>query len=113
MATTFPLSTYELDGNETTFLDGLNVERDIMDDGTPRVRVMGADVFRTINCVFPGLSETSVATFEAYIATNRATEFDMVINGNTYRGYIWSAVRTGVSDGILHKRSFDFYGKAI
>lgn len=116
MPTTFPLSTYPL-SDKTRMDDSQTVARDVLDDGTMRVRVLGSDNFRTIRCVFEHLSASQASTFEAYLNANRATEFDMVIDSEspitTYQGYIWSDPSVSVSHGRLYTFRFDFRGKVV
>ena len=116
MATTFPLSTYPL-SDKTRMDDDHVVARDRLDDGSMRIRVLGSDTFRIIRCVFEHLTEAQASTFEAYLITNRATEFDMVIDSQspitTYQGYIWSDPRISVTSGFLYTFQFDFRGKVV
>lgn len=114
MATAFDLTTYPL-SDATRFINEKNVMRDILDDGNMRIRVLGADSFRTINCVFKHMTEATSAAFEAYLITNRATEFTMTMPWSVspidvYTGYIFSDPQMVVVDGFLHVWSFTFRG---
>ena len=113
MATTFPVSTYPL-SDRSRFEDDHTIARDMMSDGTMKVRVLGSQTFRTINCVFEHLSTTTFDTFMAYLRTNRATEFDLSIAfaspQETITGYIWSDPRVTVTEGDLYTVSFDLRG---
>ena len=112
MATTFPLSTYPL-RDTTRMQDDLVTARDVLDDGNMRIRVLGTDNFQVIRCVFNPMTVASKVTFEAYLRTNVATEFDIVTDSSsptvTYRGYIWTDPTYQKADG-LYTVSFDFRG---
>ena len=113
MATAFPLSTYPL-SDKSTFVDDHSVIRDLLDDGTMRVRVVGDSTYRTIRCVFEHLSSTTLNTFQAYLITNRVTEFTLTIAFSspsmTYTGYFWSEPQVTVSNGSLYTVTVDFRG---
>jgi len=113
MATTFPLSTYQL-SDRSRFTDEQTVAQDLMSDGSMKVRVLGSSTYRTINCVFEYLDSTTFQTFMSYLRTNRVTEFDMTIAFSspqeTITGYIWSEPRVTVSEGKLYTVDFDFRG---
>lgn len=116
MATTFPFSSYTLE-DSTGISDSLNVSREILDDGTPVIRTLGASTFRALSCTFIPMTISDAQALVDYLITNRATEFDMVdadaLGSSTYRGYIWSDVRVTHESGILARVSFDFYGKRV
>lgn len=113
MATTFPLSTYTI-SDRSRFIDDHTVARDIMSDGSMKVRVLGASTYRTINCVFEYLDSTTYQTFISYLRANRTTEFDMTIAFSspqeTITGYIFTDPRTTPSNGDLYTVDFDFRG---
>ena len=115
MATEFPLSTYPL-RDSSRMQDDLVTSRDRLDDGNMRIRVLGTDTFHTIRCVFAPMGESTKVTFEAYLRTNKATEFDIVTDSSsptvTYRGYMWSDPSYSQSNG-LYTVSFDFRGKVV
>lgn len=115
MATAFDLTTYPL-SDRTQFFSDHTVVRDILDDGNMRMRVLGGDSFRLIRCVFQPMSEAASTAFEAYLITNRATEFTMTFTfgspQDVYTGYIWGEPALTITDGTLHYWSFDFRGKA-
>lgn len=112
----FDLTTYPL-SDRTRMVDDLTLARDLMDDGTMGVRVLGSDTFRTIRCQFEPMSEATSAAFSSYLITNRATELDMVFTFGspleTYRGYIWSQPTFSVVSGFWHIWQFDFRGKRV
>jgi hypothetical protein len=112
----FDLTTYPL-SDRTRMDDILTVARDVMDDGTLGVRVLGDDTWRVIGCEFEPMSESTSAAFSSYLITNRATELDMVFTFGspleTYRGYIWSAPRFTIKEGIYHIWRFDFRGQRV
>lgn len=112
MATTFPLSTYPLE-DRSTFVDEYRVSRDVLDDGSMSLAVLGDTHYRLVRCVFSPLTAATSATFETYLQTNRSTEFDLVYQGITYTGYIWSDIRTEPLEGALTRVSFDFRGEVI
>lgn len=112
MATTFPLDTYTLD-DTTTFVDSIAYRRDIMDDGSPSITALGNTRYRTMRCVFGPMYGDTSETFETYLITNLATEFDMVYKSNTYRGYIMSDPKTEPFDGDMTRVSFDFRGYLV
>jgi hypothetical protein len=116
MATAFPIATYPL-GGRTRFVDDHTIKRDVLDDGTMRVRVVGASTYRTISCSFEFISETVSAALEAYLITNRATEFDIPLEFGspltTYRGYFWSNATTSVTNGQLHTVTIQFRGAVV
>lgn len=113
MATTFPLSTYAL-SDRSRFIDDHTVARDMMSDGSMKVRVLGSSNYRTINCVFEYLDTTTFQTFMSYLRTNRVTEFDLTISfaspAETLTGYIWSDPRVTPAYGRLYTVDFDFRG---
>ncbi len=111
MATAFPVSTYTL-SDRTQFSAEHIVARDVLDDGEMRMRVLGGTTFSTIRCVFNPMSQATSDTFGAYLSTNRATEFTMLIGSTTHIGYIWSDPALSVSNG-LYTWSFDFRAKVL
>lgn len=111
MAIPFPLSTYPL-SDRTQFNAEHIVARDVLDDGEMRVRVLGGSAFSTIRCVFNPLDQSTSDTFGAYLVTNRATEYTMVINSITHQGYIWSDPAVSISNG-LYTWAFDFRAKVV
>jgi len=112
----FDLTTYPL-ATETFMADDLNVARDIMDDGTLGIRVLGSSAYRTISCVFEHMDAATSAAFAAYLVTNRATELDMLFGfrspQDTYRGYIWGNPSFTVVEGVWHVWTMEFRGKKI
>jgi hypothetical protein len=90
--------------------------RDRLDDGNPRIRVLGTDDFQIIRCLFNPMSIASKVTFEAYLRANKATEFDIITDDSsptvTYRGYIWSDPRYALSNGY-YTVGFDFRGMVV
>lgn len=116
MATTFPFVSYAL-RDSTGITDSLTVTREVLDDGTPVIRTLGASTYRTLSCVFVPMTLSDAQALVDYVVTNRATEFDMVdtdaLGSSTYRGYIWSDVRVAHEDGVIASVSFDFYGKRV
>lgn len=116
MATTFPLSTYPL-SDKTRMSDDHTVARDLLDDGTMRVRVLGGSTYRLIRCVFENLTESQASTLEDYLITNRVTEFDMVLDSEspitTYQGYLWGDPQITVAHGVLHSVRVDFRGEVV
>ena len=116
MATAFPLTTYPL-SDRTQFNAEHIVARDVLDDGEMRIRVLGASTFVIIRCVFSPMSKATSDVFEAYLITNRSTEFTMVLSDAsptvaTHQGYIWSDPTVSVSNG-LYTWSFDFRAKVV
>ena len=109
--TTYPLS------DRTQFSDELNVARDIMDDGTMGIRVLGDDTFRTLRCEFEPMSEQVSNDFAAYLVTNRATELDMVLAFGSpqerYRGYIFAPPQMNVIGGRWHVWRLTFRGRKV
>ena len=115
MATAFPFSSYTLLDSSAASDDHV-VSREVMDDGTPVVRVLGSSTFRTVSCEFIPMSISNAQALMYYLHANKATEFDMLSDGlgtSTYRGYIWSSPSISYSQGVLATVSFDFYGKRI
>ena len=110
MATEFPLSTYPLlqDGKDAE--SRLGVEREIMSDGTPKIWVLSADQWRVTPLPFAPLPETSGAALEQYLYDNSTTEFDIVIHGDTFTGYLWSDPKISKKDNNWHV-TIDFYGR--
>ena len=112
----FDLTTYPL-SDRTRMVDDLVVARDIMDDGTLGIRVLGGDTFRVIACEFEPMTEATSAAFSSYLITNRATELDMVFTLvsplETYRGYILTPPQLNVRDGVWHIWRLDFRGKRV
>jgi hypothetical protein len=114
MATAFPFSSYTL-RDSTTLTDNHVISREVMDDGTPIVRVLGSSTYRMIKCEFIPMSIADAEAMTDYLNTNRATEFEMADSGvfgaATYTGYIWSDIEVRYESGVLARVSFDFYGK--
>jgi len=115
MATAFPTSTYPL-RDTTRMQDDYVTMRDRLDDGNPRIRVLGTSIFHEIRCVFNPMSEADKVTFQAYLQTNKATEFTITTDTSsptvTYQGYIWSDPSFSKDSG-LYTVSFDFRGKVV
>lgn len=113
MATTFPVSTYPL-SDRTRILPQQNIARDMLDDGTPRVRQFSATNHCTVNCVFEYVTGDTVDALLAYLNTNKTTEFDLVIPFSspvvTVTGYLWSDPDVTVTEGKLYTVSVDIYG---
>lgn len=115
MATVFPFSSYTL-LDATSAQDDHIISREIMDDGTPVIRVLGASTFRRVMCQFNPMNISDAQALMDYLHTNKATEFDMTDDGlgtSTYRGYIWSEPQIAFEQGVLARVSFEFYGKRI
>lgn len=111
MATTFDVTSYPLDA-ATRFSHQPRVARDVLDDGSPRVRVLGDD-YAEIDLVFEPMDSSTAQAFEGYIYTNIATEFDITHRGATYRGYLWSDLQTDESLGRLTVFTIRFRGKRV
>lgn len=116
MATAFPLATYPLSDKTRTMADYV-VSRKRLDDGEPKIRVLGTSTFTLIKCVFENLTEAQSVALENYLITNLATEFTMVVSdlsgANTYQGYFWSDPEDRARDGAWHTVKIDFRGKAV
>ena len=56
MATPFPQSTYTI-SDRTQFNDDHVVSRDLLDDGSMRLRVLGDSSYQIIRCVFEHMTE--------------------------------------------------------
>ncbi len=113
MATTFDVTTYPLE-TSSRFKPSLGTKIDRMSDGSIKVREISSIKPATVSCVFTPQTESESATFLAYLETNKSTEFDIVHNGRTYRGYIdGDSLRAEVTDGILHWWAFDLQGRLV
>ena len=112
MPTAFDVTTYPLSA-DTKAPRGATIARDILDDGSPRIRVLGGE-FATVELFFNPMDSVKAQSFEAYISANYATEFDITIRGTTYRGYIWSDLSDDASKGsnaVMYQ--LDFRGKVV
>lgn len=113
MATTFPTSTYQL-SDRTRIRKQQNVARDMLDDGTPRVRQFSATNHCMVNCVWEYLDGATADALLTYLNTNKVTEFDLVIPFSspvvTVTGYLWSDADVTVSNGKLYTVTVDLYG---
>lgn len=113
MATTFDVTTYPLE-TSSRFKPELGTTLDRMSDGTVKLRQTTSIKPAKVTCVFTPQNAASSATFLAYLETNAATEFDIVHNGRTYRGYIdGKSIEPTVTDGILHWWTFDLLGRLV
>jgi hypothetical protein len=113
MATEFPFDTYPLE-DSTRIADDLNISREVMDDGTPAVRILGASVYRKINFAFIPMTQTDAQSLIDYIVTNRATEFEFSgagLGSSTYTGYIWSDAFVENFEGVMARVSIDVYAR--
>lgn len=113
MATAFDFTSYPLDG-DTGFTDEPQVLRDIMDDGTPHVRVVGGSSYRRASLVFQPTNPTETDTLLDYLNTNRATEFTFSGSGwgaKTYTGFLWSEPEADPIDGYLYRVTVDVYAR--
>lgn len=111
--TAFDFTSYPLD-SKTGFQDALNVTRDIMDDGTMHVRVLGGSGYRSGSLVFKPMSESEVDSLLGYLHDNRATEFTFSGTGwgaQTYTGYIASEPSIRTIDGPLSQVTVDVYAR--
>lgn len=112
MATAFPLSTYPL-SDRTQLNDDEPIIRDLLDDGSFRIRYLGFSSHQIARCTFRPMSKQLADTFMRYLRSNRATEFDLTLDfvspTITITGYIWSEPRKSSSDG-LDTVTFDFRG---
>lgn len=106
----FPLTTYPL-SDKTNFRDDHTIARDLLDDGEMRIRVIGTDTYDTLRLVFAPLDDVAAAALQAYLRTNRVTEFYITYQSATYTGYLWSEVRARPFDAILSTISVAFRGK--
>jgi hypothetical protein len=111
MATTFDVTSYPLEAS-TRFIHQPRVARDTLDDGSPRIRVLG-DEYAEIDLVFEPMNATTAQAFEGYIYTNIATEFDITHRGATYRGYLWSDLQTDDTLGGGTIFSIRFRGRRV
>lgn len=113
MATTFPVSTYPL-SDRTRILPQQNIARDMLDDGTPRVRQLSATNHCMVNCVFEYVSGATADALLTYLNTNKTTEFALVIPFSspvvTVTGYLWSDPDVSVSNGKLYTIQVNLYG---
>jgi hypothetical protein len=112
MATTFDLTSYPL-SSDTKVQSQPPIVRDVMDDGSPRIRVMGNE-HATIQLFFNPMDASTAQAFEDYISVNFATEFDIDVNNQTYRGYLWSQLYIVPAHGprsIAYQ--IDFYGRVV
>jgi len=105
--TVFDFNTYPITDDFTVSHSGV-VTREIMDDGTPRVRVLGGSGYRTTRLTFqPMLAATSDALL-AFIAANRATSIDF---GDYGTGYFWSDPTETAAGGLLRSVAIDIYAQ--
>lgn len=110
MATTFNLTTYPLD-DSTSFRDIDGTRLTVFDDETVALQDTGNEA-REIRCKFSPMSAADGQTLVAYLRTNKATEFDIVIEGITYRGYFYGPRDIKNFDGDFVTVSARFRGVA-
>lgn len=113
MATTFPVSTYPLiqDAGAADH-DAQIVIRDIMDDGSPRVRVMGSDTWVERPMAFIPMSADDAALLVDYLTANAGTLFSVTYMSGTWEGYLWSDPKTNMKSGKWFVTT-SFYGKKV
>lgn len=111
MATTFDLTTYALE-DRTRFSDEPTAAHDVMDDGSLRVRVLRDTEYREFKCIFTPRAGADVDTLVQYLRANVATEFDLVHEGTTYRGYFMGKADTSHTDGDFGRVTMKFRGAA-
>ena len=115
MATTFPLSTYPL-SDRTRISEDHTVLRDLLDDGTMRVRVVGSSSFAVLSLVWEYLDGSTCDALLSYIKTNRVTEFDITVAYSspvvTYTGYFWDDPQVTPSQGKLYTVTATFRGSS-
>jgi len=71
-------------------------------------------LYHSIDAVVPGLNVTRRETLMDWLETNEPTEIDLVISGETYRGYLDparpGAYRNNSQSTTLYDVSFSFKG---
>lgn len=112
MATTFDLTTYTLE-DRTRFSDEPTAAHDIMDDGSMRVRELRDSEYRLFRCTFTPRLGADADTLVQYLRGNVSTEFDLVHEGTTYRGYFMGKADTAHTDGDVGRVTMQFRGYAV
>lgn len=108
MATAFDVTTYPLD-TQTGFKMDLGTRVNRAADGTPTLRVMKPAQPASLRCIFMPQTQAASQSFWTYLVNNRATEFDIVHNGRTYRGYIdGETLEQEEKNGVWQYWAFNF-----
>ena len=110
MSVAFP-SGYNLE-RSSTFTHDNNVKVDLMDDGEPRQREMGADAFVSIACEFKYLTLTEKDTLKSFLTTNRAATITWTIDSLDYSGVFVGGHRESMT-GALYNLSFTYRAKEV
>lgn len=103
----FDFATYPL-SSDTSFTHRHHVTRDLMDDGTPHVRVMGDSGYQETMLRFQPMSIAESSALISYLSANVATEFDF---GDFGTGYIWGDPTVEVVSGPLRAVSVLIYSR--
>jgi len=106
MSVAFPAGYYLT--KESTATVHRNVATDRMDDGSMHVRLLGSESYDTIRCVLPYLSQVEYLSFKAWFLSARADEVTMVLDGQSYTGYIASDLSVTRNGGYF-RAAFDYY----
>lgn len=109
MATTFPVNTYPLLSRADADI-GLGVVRDLMQDGSPRLRQVNLAGYTTITLEFAPLREADAKSLIAYIRTHATDEMEVAVGSVVYVGYFWGDIEQRVL-GSMHWLSIEFYGR--
>lgn len=113
MAIEFDFATYPLE-RRTGFDVNLNVERDVADDRTPHVRILGEKTYRTGKLVFVPMVTSVADALESYLIANQGAEFSFSgagWAGQTFYGYLWSDPRRVTLSGAHYQISVDVYAR--
>lgn len=112
MAVAFPAALAGQLERSSPFENDNNVKTDMLDDGEPRQRVLGTDVYDDIRCHFKSLPAADYATLRTFLITNRTEEVTWTIDGVNYSGRLKGRIRKHMV-GPLFNVSFTYYAKEV
>lgn len=111
MATLFPVDRFPL-------MQGIEYEdhprylRDKLSDGTPRVRQISSQQWRTVPLHFAPMCFAESKELTDYLDANAGTEFVVEQQGGWFQGYLWDSVDTEY-EGAAVWVTATLYGKKV
>jgi hypothetical protein len=102
---------YNLD-RSTTFRNNNAVQTDIMSDGTPRQRVLGATQYKTIACKITYLTLADKDVLVTFLEDNASNTITWTIDGIDYSGVFIDSYNLSMT-GPLFNVDFTYYAAVV
>lgn len=108
----FPIETYELLQNAGAAELFSGVQRDVMDDGTPKLRSTQTTGYFEIPIGFRPYDKATASALIAYLLLFATQEFTLPYLEYTVEGYFWSDPESEIQNGQWWVTT-SFYGKIV